>query len=94
MNLNGRAGWVSHGAFGCPITVHDRRRTDSYPVSLMTQYLDYPRAELNHFSSGPLRLAARFGLVAFEAILRVLWPIVPFNGTVGCSRPTPCLRGF
>ena len=44
MNLNGRAGWVSHGAFGCPITVHDRRRTDSYPVSLMTQYLDYPRS--------------------------------------------------
>ncbi len=43
MNLNGRAGWVTHGTFGCPITVHDRRRTDSYPVSMMTQYLDYPR---------------------------------------------------
>jgi hypothetical protein len=91
MNLNGRAGWVSHGAFGCPITVHDRRRTDSYPVSLMTQYLDYPRAELNHFSSGPLRLAARLGLVAFEAILRGAMAdrTVQWNSWMFSTNPVP-----
>ncbi len=91
VNLNGRAGWVTHGAFGSPITVHDRRRTDSYPVSLMTQYLDYPRAELDLVSSATSRLAARFGLVAFEAILRGAMAdrTVQWNSWMFSTNPVP-----
>jgi len=91
VNLNGRAGWVTHGAFGCPITVHDRRRTDSYPVSMMTQYLDYPRAELNLVSSGAPRLAARLGLVAFEAILQGAMAdrSVQWNSWMFSTNPVP-----
>ena len=91
VNLNGRAGWVTHGPFGCPITVHDRRRTDSYPVSMMTQYLDYPRAELNLVASGAPRLAARLGLVAFEAILRGAMAdrSVQWNSWMFSTNPVP-----
>lgn len=70
VNLGGRPGWVTRGSFGCPITVHDRRQNDSYPVSLMTQYLDYPRAELDRLPGGAPRLAARIGLTGLGLILR------------------------
>lgn len=91
VNLNGLAGWVSHGDFGCPITLHDRRCNDSYPVSLMTQYLDYPRTELDLLPGGAFRLAARFGLLAFEGLLRAAQAekTVQWNSWMLSTNPVP-----
>lgn len=90
-NLTGRAGWVAHGGFGCPITVHDRRGSDSYPVSLMTQYLDYPLEELDLVPSGSSRLAARLGLAGLGLILRAARAerIVQWNSWMFSTNPVP-----
>ena len=90
-NLTGRAGWVVHGNFGCPITVHDRRGNDSYPVSLMTQYLDYPLEELDLVPSGSGRLAARLGLAGLGLILRAARAdrIVQWNSWMFSTNPVP-----
>ena len=90
-NLGGRAGWIVHGTFGCPITVHDRGGNPSYPVSLMTQYLDYPRAELDRLPSGAMRLSARLGLATLEWILRAARAdrIVQWNSWMFSTNPIP-----
>ena len=91
VNLTGRAGWVAHGDFGCPITVHDRQGNDSYPVSLMTQYLDYPREELDVLPTGSGRLAARLGLAGLGLILRAAQAdrTVQWNSWMFSTNPVP-----
>jgi len=91
MNLRGRAGWITRGPSGHPVTVHDRRQGDSFPVSLMTQYLDYPRAELGLLSSPAARLGARVGLGLFESLLLAAEAdrIVQWNSWMFSTNPTP-----
>ncbi len=53
-----------------PITLHDRVQGDSYPCSLHTQYVSYPRAELQLIPSPAQRSLARLTLHALDALLR------------------------
>jgi len=91
MNLGGRPGWIVDGNFGCPITVHDRRGNDSYPVSLLTQYLDYPREELGLLPGATARMAARVGLVGLDLILRIARAdrTVQWNSWMFSTNPVP-----
>lgn len=71
-NLEVRAGWIEfENGGGCPVTVQEGPCGNSYPASLLTQYIDYPRAELDLVGSPTARLATRIGLAGFEALLRI-----------------------
>jgi len=91
VNLGGRPGWVTHGGSGFPVTVHERRKNDAYPVSLMTQYIDYPRAELDRLPGGAPRLAARIGLAGLGLILGVARAdrSVQWNSWMFSTNPVP-----
>lgn len=90
-NLGGRPGWIMDGTFGCPVTVHDGRKGDSYPVSLMTQYLDYPLEELDLLPGAGARLAARIGLAALGLILQAARAdrVVQWNSWMFSTNPVP-----
>jgi hypothetical protein len=71
-NLDTQPGWIEfEDGGGCPVTVQDGPRGNSYPASLLTQYIDYPRAELDLVESAAARLATSIGLAGFEALLRL-----------------------
>ncbi len=68
-NLHGRLGWLTQGDLGWPISVHDGSPGGSFSISLLTQYVEYPKAELDFISSNWLRLVTRIGLNGFKALL-------------------------
>lgn len=70
-NLRTRPGVVTAGGGVWPITVNDTIEDNSYPCSLHTQYVRYPRAELALVPTRGQRLAARAGLVVMDALLRI-----------------------
>lgn len=72
-NLQSRPGWIRSGTGtgGWPLTVHDGPCGNSFPASLITQYIDYPRVELGLLNSMSQRLAARLGLLGLEGLLRI-----------------------
>jgi len=70
-NLRTRAGIVTcDGAFW-PLTRDDEYIGNSYPCSLYTQYVRYPRAELKLVPPGIPRSAAKAGLGFLAALLRL-----------------------
>ncbi len=72
-NLKSQPGWISTGTDtgGWPLTIHDGPCRNSFPASLITQYVDYPRVELGLLNSTRDRLAARLGLLGLEGLLRI-----------------------
>lgn len=70
-NLRSQPGWISGPSGGWPLTVHDGACGNSFPASLITQYVDYPRAELGLLGSPSRQLAARMGLMGLAALLRI-----------------------
>ena len=72
-NLQAQAGWLDDGAGGWPVTIQPGPCGNSYPASLITQYVDYPRTELEHLESltPSVRLAGRLGLTGLDCLLRI-----------------------
>ena len=70
-NLKSRPGWIRSATGGWPLTVHDGPCGNSFPASLLTQYVDYPRAELDLLGTPSQRLAARLGLLGLAGLLRI-----------------------
>ena len=69
-NLRTRPGIVLHDGVAWPLCVNDAIGNNSYPCSLHTQYVRYPRAELNLVPAGLQRLSARLGLTGMDGLLR------------------------
>lgn len=70
-NLISRPGWISTDTGGWPLTIHEGPCRNSFPASLITQYVDYPRVELGVLDSARDRLSARLGLLGLEGLLRI-----------------------
>ncbi len=70
-NLRTRPGIVAFDGEVWPVTVNDAVEDNSYPCSLHTQYVRYPRAQLALVPTPAQRLAARAGLVVMDALLRI-----------------------
>lgn len=68
-NLKTRPGIVQIGNRIWPLTVNDHRDDNSYPCSLHTQYVSYPRAELSLIPDPFQRKAARVALVGLDGLL-------------------------
>lgn len=68
-NLKTRPGIVQVGNRIWPLTVNDHRDANSYPCSLYTQYVTYPKAELSLIPDAFQRKAARVGFVGLDGLL-------------------------
>lgn len=69
-NLRTRPGLVWHRNRFWPLTRNERVEGNSYPCSLHTQYVAYPRTELGLVPSPVQRRAVRGGLALFDVLLR------------------------
>ncbi len=70
-NLKTSPGIIQVGKRIWPLTVNDHRDDNSYPCSLHTQYVTYPKAELSLIPDAFQRKMARIGLVGLDGLLGV-----------------------
>ena len=69
-NLDACPGIVSVGGGFSPLTVNHGEVGNSYPCSLLTQYVSYPLGEMRLLNGWLTRLAARAGLKGLGSILK------------------------
>jgi len=70
-NLDTHPGILALGAGFSPLTVNNSEENNSYPCSLLTQYVSYPLGEMRLLKGRLARLAARVGLKGLGVILKV-----------------------
>jgi hypothetical protein len=70
-NLDTRCGIVGLGSGFLPVTVNEGGDYNSYPCSLLTQYVRYPLGEMRLLKGGLTRLAAWAALKGLGALLEV-----------------------
>jgi hypothetical protein len=70
-NLDTRCGIVGLGAGFLPVTVNHAEADNSYPCSLLTQYVRYPLGEMRLLKGVLSRIAARAALKGLGALLEI-----------------------